>query len=88
MKGKPTPFSAAATPKRATAAESVLNGQKWNEAIARAAMAALAIDYAPLSDMRASSEYRLSTAQNLLYRFYLETRSNEPLPVTSVSVFA
>ena len=65
-----------------------MNGKQWNEATARAAMAALAIDYVPLSDMRASSEYRLSTAQNLLYRFYLETRMVEPLSATSVSVFA
>ncbi len=78
----------AATPKRAASTEAVLNGQPWNEATARAAMTALAIDYAPLSDMRASSEYRLSTAQNLLYRFYLETRLSEPLPANSVSVFA
>jgi xanthine dehydrogenase small subunit len=38
-------------------------------------MAALAQDYAPLSDMRASSSYRMKTAQNLLRRFWLETRS-------------
>ncbi len=78
----------AATPKRAASTEAALNGQQWNEATARTAMAVLAIDYAPLSDMRASSEYRLSTAQNLLYRFYLETRLREPLPANSVSVFA
>ena len=78
----------AATPKRATSTEAALNGQQWNEATARAAMAALAVDYAPLSDMRASREYRLSTAQNLLYRFYLETRLSEPFPAASVSVFA
>ena len=78
----------AATPKRAAATEAALNGQQWEEATMRAAMAALAIDYAPLSDMRASSEYRLLTAQNLLTRFYLETRSVDPLPAASVSVFA
>jgi xanthine dehydrogenase small subunit len=78
----------AATPKRAAATEAALNGQQWEEATVRAAMAALAIDYAPLSDMRASSEYRLLTAQNLLYRFYLETRSVNPLAAASVSVFA
>jgi xanthine dehydrogenase small subunit len=78
----------AATPKRAAATEAVLNGQPWDEATARAAMTALAVDYAPLSDMRASSKYRLATAQNLLYRFYLETRPVEPLPASSVSVFA
>jgi xanthine dehydrogenase large subunit len=37
-------------------------------------MAALAQDYAPLSDMRASSSYRMQGAQNLLRRFWLETR--------------
>ena len=78
----------AATPKRAAATEAALNGQLWNEATARAAMAALATDFAPLSDMRASREYRLSTAQNLLYRFHLETRSIEPLSANSISVFA
>ena len=78
----------AATPKRATTTEAALNGQPWTEASARAAMAALAVDYAPLSDMRASSAYRLSTAQNLLYRFYLETCERDPLPASSTSVFA
>ena len=78
----------AATPKRATATEAALNGHPWKEATARAAMAALATDFAPLSDMRASREYRLSTAQNLLYRFHLETRSVEPLSANSISVFA
>ena len=51
-------------------------------------MAALATDYAPLTDMRASAEYRRQTAQNLLYRFYLETRPDRPLPAAEVSVFA
>jgi xanthine dehydrogenase small subunit len=78
----------AATPKRAAAAESVLTGRAWNEAALQEAMAALAQDYAPLSDMRASSNYRMKTAQNLLRRFWLETRSEDPLPPTSVNAFA
>ncbi|WP_433691952.1 xanthine dehydrogenase small subunit [Herbaspirillum seropedicae] len=69
----------AATPKRAAQAEAVLQGGPWSEAQAQAAMAALAQDYAPLSDMRASAAYRLRTAQNLLYRCWLETRSDAPL---------
>ncbi|QDD65631.1 xanthine dehydrogenase small subunit [Herbaspirillum seropedicae] len=69
----------AATPKRAAQAEAVLQGGPWSEAQAQAAMAALAQDYAPLSDMRASAAYRLRTAQNLLYRYWLETRSDAPL---------
>jgi xanthine dehydrogenase small subunit len=63
----------AATPKRAKAAEAALIGQPWTQATIDAAVAAFAEDYQPISDMRASAEYRLLTAQNLLKRFYLET---------------
>lgn len=76
----------AATPKRATHAESVLSDATWHEATAQAAMQALARDYAPLSDMRATSDYRLQTAQNLLYRFWLETRPHDPLPPQALNV--
>ena len=78
----------AATPKRAAAAESVLTGRAWDEAALVEAMAALAQDYQPLSDMRASSTYRLKTAQNLLRRFWLETRLENPLPQDAVNAFA
>ena len=78
----------AATPKRAVATEAALSGKPWSEDTTRAAMAALAADYTPLTDMRASAAYRLKTAQNLLYRFFLETRPADPLPAARVSVFA
>ena len=78
----------AATPKRAAAAESMLAGRAWDEAALLEAMAALAQDYQPLSDMRASSAYRLKTAQNLLRRFWLETRPENPLPQDAVNAFA
>ena len=78
----------AATPKRAAGAEAALTGQPWTEAAMRAAMAALAQDYAPLSDMRASSAYRMAAAQNLLRRFWLETRGENPLPASAVNAFA
>jgi xanthine dehydrogenase small subunit len=77
----------AATPKRAALAEAELNGKEWSEANVKAAMLALAQDYAPLSDMRASSAYRMKTAQNLLYRYWLETRADAPLQAASVSAF-
>ena len=51
-------------------------------------MTALAGDYTPLSDMRASSAYRMQTAQNLLRRFWLETRRDNPLPLEAVNAFA
>jgi xanthine dehydrogenase small subunit len=78
----------AATPKRAAQAEALLQGAAWSEAQVQAAMAALAQDYAPLSDMRATSDYRLRTAQNLLYRYWLETRTEAPLAPQDVRAFA
>jgi xanthine dehydrogenase small subunit len=78
----------AAIPKRAARAEAALNGKQWNEASLNEAVAALAQDYAPLSDMRASSEYRMKSAQNLLRRFWFETRPDAPLPTSAVNAFA
>jgi len=78
----------AATVRRAPQAEAALRGRPWNEATLQAAMAALARDYTPLSDMRASAGYRLQVAQNLLRRFWLETRPDDPLREAEVSVFA
>ena len=78
----------AATVKRAAAAEAALVGQPWQEASVRAAMAALADDYTPLSDMRASAGYRMRVAQNLLWRCWLQTRAHHPLPAAATGVWA
>jgi xanthine dehydrogenase small subunit len=78
----------AATPKRAGRAEALLAGRPWTEAVVREAMAMLAQDYAPLSDMRASGGYRLKAAQNLLRRFWFETRGDRPLAASAVNAFA
>jgi xanthine dehydrogenase small subunit len=61
----------AAIPARATKAEAMLSGKSWSEENIHKAMAALADDFTPMSDMRASAQYRLSAAQNLLYKFWL-----------------
>ncbi|MCW8924651.1 MAG: xanthine dehydrogenase small subunit [Xanthomonadales bacterium] len=63
----------AAIPKRAPACEAAMKGQPWNTDTVRAGMQALAEDFAPIDDMRASAAYRFRCAQNLLRRFYLET---------------
>lgn len=63
----------AGTPKRARSVEAELIGKAWTEATAVAARDAFDSDYTPLSDWRASAEYRQLTAKNLLIRFYLET---------------
>ncbi|MEX3784540.1 xanthine dehydrogenase small subunit [Paraburkholderia sp. BR14374] len=78
----------AATPKRALNAEAVLRDAAWHEATAQAAMLALGNDYAPLTDVRATSDYRLEAAKNTLYRFWLETRAREPLPKSALDVRA
>ena len=78
----------AATVRRAAQAEAALLGQPWTEASVRAAQAALAHDFAPLTDMRASSAYRLQVAQNLIQRLWLETRATDPLPASATSVFS
>jgi xanthine dehydrogenase small subunit len=78
----------AAIVKRAAAAEAAVRGRVWDEAAAEAAIAALAQDFKPLTDMRASAAYRQQVAGNLLRRFWLETRRENPLAEADVSVFA
>jgi xanthine dehydrogenase small subunit len=69
----------AAVPKRALHAEAALTGQPWSRATMEAALPAFALDYTPLSDMRASAGYRTQVAQNLLLRFFVE-HSGSPVP--------
>ncbi len=74
----------AAIPKRAAKTEKYLRGKTWNEDTVRAAQAKLGEDFTPLSDMRASADYRARATANLLYRFYLETRDADPVRATNV----
>jgi xanthine dehydrogenase small subunit len=67
----------AATPKRAKNAEAALEGQPFCQATIEAAMTALEQDFTPLSDMRASANYRMLAAKNLLMKFYLEASSGD-----------
>jgi xanthine dehydrogenase small subunit len=78
----------AAIVKRAARAEAALRGQPWSEATLVRGIEALAQDFKPLTDMRASAAYRLQVAGNLLRRFWLETRREAPLAERDVSVFA
>ena len=73
----------AATPKRASAVEASLVGRPWTEETVEAAMAKYAEDFTPLTDMRATAEYRALAARNLLLRFYMETTGTKaPLQVS------
>jgi xanthine dehydrogenase small subunit len=60
----------AGTPKRARSVEAALIGQPWQAVTITAAQGAFAADFTPLSDMRASADYRLRSAQAMLMRCF------------------
>jgi xanthine dehydrogenase small subunit len=70
----------AATACRAPNAERALIEHGWTSAGIEASSAALAADFNPLSDLRASGEYRLQAAGNLLRRFFLQNQGASPTP--------
>ncbi len=74
--------------RRAAGAEAAMTRQPWTEATLRAAQQALATDFAPLSDLRASDTYRRQAAAALLERLWLSTRAHDPLPDSALRVFA
>jgi xanthine dehydrogenase small subunit len=78
----------AATVRHAQLAEAAVLGKPWNEAAVKAAQQALDEDFTPLTDMRASADYRRQVARNLLQRFWLETRASDPLPASALSVWS
>ncbi|MFY9350245.1 MAG: xanthine dehydrogenase small subunit [Sphingobium sp.] len=60
----------AGTPRRASECEAALTGQPFTRATFENAADALRADFAPLSDVRGSSDYRLEAAANLLLRLW------------------
>ena len=77
----------AAIVKRAGHAEAAIAGQPWTEATVRQAQRALAQDFQPMTDMRASDAYRMQVAQNLIERLWLQTRPEQPLQRAATNVF-
>ena len=75
-----------AFPKRAAATERALIGKLWEEKTILATMKTLQKDYSPISDLRATKEYRNAVSQNLLYKFYLETKTENSKPPTNKSI--
>ncbi len=78
----------AAIPKRAENTEDYLRGEAWNETTLITAQQRLAAEFSPLTDMRASADYRARATVNLLHRFFLETRPGHRLEPAAVNVFA
>ena len=60
----------AGVPKRASHVEQALIGQPWTATTIARAQGEFDRDFTPMSDMRASADYRLETARNLLARCY------------------
>ncbi|MDB4122900.1 xanthine dehydrogenase small subunit [Planktomarina temperata] len=60
----------AATPARARKTEAALCGQPWSLETVQQAKSAMAEDFTPLSDMRASAGYRAQAAGNMLIRYF------------------
>lgn len=63
----------AETPKRASIAEELLKGKQWDRKNIESAMKILYAEFSPISDARASAEFRRVAAKNLLMKFYIET---------------
>ena len=71
----------AATPARARQTEAALTGQPWTaETVARAAQV-LQGEFTPISDMRASGDYRRTVLGSLLQRFWLESQGQAVVSV-------
>jgi xanthine dehydrogenase small subunit len=69
----------AAVPARAPLAEEALRGQPFHQKALESARGALALDFAPLTDGRATADYRRVVAANLLTRFQAEVSAGEAL---------
>lgn len=67
----------AGIPARAKQAETLLIGRRFTPDEIEPAVAALTLDFTPVSDMRASAAYRLLAAQNLLRKFCAEVSSGK-----------
>jgi len=65
----------AAIPRRAPGLEKILSGRKLNDETITSACDALNDDFQPISDARASAEYRSQVAGNLLRRLARELKS-------------
>jgi xanthine dehydrogenase molybdopterin binding subunit/xanthine dehydrogenase small subunit len=68
----------AAVPSRAKKTEAALLGKVWNEATVRAALAVLATEFMPNTDVRGSAGFRRGLIVNLLEKFFSEHAAGSP----------
>ena len=76
----------AATAVRAVKTEAALRQQPWTQATVQLAMATLRAEFSPISDLRASSAYRVQVLGNLLQRYWLESQGVQPINLESFSL--
>ena len=74
----------AATPVRALKTEAALTGQPWTLASLEAAASVLTQEFSPISDMRASADYRRGVLGRLLLRYWSELQG-EPVLLEALS---
>jgi xanthine dehydrogenase small subunit len=65
----------AATPIRAAAAEQLIDGAVWDEAVVERVTRSLAGTLRPMTDHRGSAEYRLQVSQRLVEKFWWESQA-------------
>lgn len=67
----------AGTPRRALAVEKALISKPWTYESVAGVLPRMMLDFIPMTDMRASAEYRMKAAQGMLQRYVLEDFNHE-----------
>ena len=68
-------------PKRATSIEKKLNNSVFSEELFLNAQNLIKDDFSPIGDMRASKNYRLEIARNLLMKFFYEIKTKKNIRI-------
>ena len=75
----------AATPVRAIHTEAAVIGQLWNEETLQRAQTVIQQEFSPMSDLRASADYRRQVLAQLLRRAWLESTGNNNVRLEALS---
>ena len=70
-------------PKRATTIEKALTNSVFSEDTFSKAKNLIDADFSPIDDMRASKNYRVDVAKNLMMKFFYEVSKKQNLRVNS-----
>ena len=70
-------------PKRASTIEKALKNSTFSEDTFLKAQKLIVKDFSPIDDMRASKNYRVEVAKNLIMKFFHEVSSQKNLRVIS-----